>query len=586
MHDVGLALEILLDGPHPTLWDSHCMREALRFLRKRGKDIPRREFSRLIKVILAGPPRERYREDLTDEEWAKLRDRQIRLRLHKLQESGAKLPKPAKRVYDRIQREFPWQPRGDRSEEFPFFLASGWVDRDDPGTMEDFAAMSVKEFIQWAETQTGRPWECGGGWHVFVEKEPKSARQLLRGAAEHGAWPVPPWYMVLSSNEQAAKAPKKPNREIAHTLVNMPLNVLAELDLQAARWLENVRKALPKGLRQNLWRRIWDASLTGEAPEGDLDFDLTLNHAGGVLGIVLYNEMAEYIPQVPVGEHRGLPRKLRIDFEKIAEGGSPSAKLARVQMASMLYVLHRIDPEWTARALLSRMDLDDSNTFDPHLWEGYLWHARWSNDLLVAIKGLLFKVLGKLDRIPERIRNHGPQLFIQMAIPPDRGIDMDEARGVLHNMGAEYLADVAWALRDMLQAASDKSPALWLEAIGPWFDKAWPKRPQDRSPRLSEQLAWMAIDSGDAFPDVVGTIVAYMTQEEWASALFHLKKKEEETHLVSRFPEAALTLADKLAGDRRHLNDDIMKTLLDAISRAEPKLQERAAFKRLFLKTQ
>ena len=167
-----------------------------------------------------------------------------------------------------------------------------------------------------------------------------------------------------------------------------------------------------------------------DAPEGDLGFDMTLNHAGGVLGNILYDEMAEYIPHVLAGENPGLPRQLRSDFDKIAEGESPSAKLARIRLAPMLYVLHRIDPEWTRRALLGRMDVDDSESFDAHLWEGYLWHARWSDDLLVVIKELLFKVLRHLDLIPERIRSHGPQLFIHMAIPPGRGIDRDEAKGV------------------------------------------------------------------------------------------------------------------------------------------------------------
>ena len=45
MHDIGLDLEILLKGPHLTLWNHGTKRETLRFLRKRGKDIPNADFS-------------------------------------------------------------------------------------------------------------------------------------------------------------------------------------------------------------------------------------------------------------------------------------------------------------------------------------------------------------------------------------------------------------------------------------------------------------------------------------------------------------------------------------------------------------
>lgn len=587
MPDVNLGLEILLGGLHPALWDEHIKRETFRFLRKCGQDIPKKDLTRLTNAILEGPPRQRYREDLTDDEWIELRDHAIRQRLHKLVESDAPLPKKAQRAYDRIQRNLPWQPRGDRSEEFSFFMTSGFVDREESGPIEDFANMSVEEFVQWSNSQTGVPWECGGGWNLFFENEGRAALKLLRDAAMHGVWPIQPWYTALSRFEKAGNVPKTVEQEIANTLAEMPLEVLTKLAMQAAQWLESTRPKLTKTRRQYLWRQIWNASLLGEIPKDNLDFNMTLNHAGGILGSVLYDEMAEYIPQVPpAGENPGLPRQLRADFETIAEGDGPSAKLARVRMTSMLHILFRIDPNWTARALFNRMNLDDTITFDPYLWEGYLWSPRFTDDLLVAFKELFFKVLANLDCIPERIRNHGPQLFIHMAIPPNRHIDTDEAKGVLYKMEHDELADAAWALKEMLQAAGDKSPALWRETIGPWFDEAWPRRPRDKSQSISEKLAWMAIDAGDAFPDVVSAIKHILTPEEWQSALFHLTKKEEEARIVSRFSGAALTLADKLVGDRPNIMGDTLKTLLDAISRAEPKLKRSAAYKRLALKAE
>ena len=318
MLDVNLGLGVILDGPNPALWDAHIKRETFRFLRKRGKDIPKKGLSRLIKAILEGPPRERYSEDLTDDEWIERHDHAIRQRLHKLVESGTPLPKRAQEAYDRIQRTLPWQPRGDRSEEFPFFMSSGFVDRDEPGTLEDFGNMSIESFVQWGNSHTGAPWECGGGWNLFFENEGRAALKLLRDAAMRGAWPIQPWYTALSRFEKAGNVPKTVEQEIANTLAEMPLEVLAKLAMQAAQWLESTRPKLTRTRRQYLWRRIWDASLLGEIPKDNLDFNMTLNHAGGILGSVLYDEMAEYIPQVPPrrrkpGSPEATARRLRKD---------------------------------------------------------------------------------------------------------------------------------------------------------------------------------------------------------------------------------------------------------------------------------
>src|SRR3546814_5489077 len=89
-----------------------------------------------------------------------------------------------------------------------------------------------------------------------------------------------------------------------------------------------------------------------------------------------------------------------------------------------------------------------------------------------------------------------------MAIPPDRAITREEAMGVLHGLGPDLLADAVSALRAIVEAAGDKSKELWERSIGPWFRSVWPKRMQDRSQELSERLAWMATNSGNAFPHV------------------------------------------------------------------------------------
>ena len=582
MHDVELGLEVLLDDPHPALWDMYARREVLRFLRKRGQEIRRECLKRLTEAILKGPPRHLYRDDLTDENWTILRENEIRLRLYKLTESGTSLPASAQEFYDRIQSNRPWHPNGDHSEEFSFFVSSGggnFVDQNDTAKVEEFDDMSTGEFIRWSETQIGEPWECGGGWRRFVENDFKASVKLLKNAAGRKVWPVAPWFTVLGSfgSNEEGNIVSGTEHELAVLLIKMPTEIAAKLDLQTARWLEGTAQKIGKNERRGLWGRVWSASLLNNDPQDDLGLDTALNHAGGVLGNILYREMVELIPRVSHGQTPGIPSELCTDFEKIAAEDHPSAKLARVRIAAMLVFLYRIDPDWTERAFFCRMNPDNESTFEPRLWEGFLWSARWSPDLLKAFKPLLLKVLGDLRQIPDRVRDRAVGLFIHMAVPPDRGIDSGDAKSALWRLGCKELSVAAEALGDILKGAGDKSSVLWRDTIDHWFATVWPRRKQDRSKGLSQALAKMAIDSGNAFPDVVGAIQDILTPEQYNYALYRLNQ----TDVATRHPEAALTLVDKIVGDDGHANDDILREVLKSISEHRADLMRTDSFKRL-----
>ena len=584
--DINFGLEILLNEHRPSLWDYQIMRETLRFLRKRGQHFHQDQLDTLIEAILKGPPRQWYREDLSNEKWCTLRDGRIILRLHKLKESGASLPNHAQETYDRIQTELNWELSGDHSEEFPVYMSSGSdaFELLDTGTLENFEEMSIEQFIQWSNTQVGEgffPWECGGGWHQFVENNIQAAVTLLKNAAAKDSWSVPPWYTVLGFMERnnSDTSVKELNSEIANLLTDMPVHHLVQLALQAARWLESAWQQINKRTRKKLWRKIWDASIQGEYPEDNLDFDMTLNHAGGLLGNVLYEELTELIPNVAAGQSPGFPKQVKPRFNLLTDNKHPSAKLARVRLAPMLFALYRINPEWTNQTFFIRMDTEDEAKFDPYLWEGFFWYSRCPPDLLAAFKRPFLKILQQLGRVPERVRTRAVNCFVNLSVPPHRGINTNEAKAICWKLGPDRLADAAMALSYILEAARDRSPVLWRDTIAPWFNKVWPTRSQDKSANLSEKLAWMAIESYEAFPHVVDAIEDKLVPEEWNLILHRLSEKEEETHIISTHPKQTLMLVDKISSPRS--DGEYLRRILEIISNAAPNLTDTASYKRL-----
>lgn len=576
MIDISIAIHTLLDGPHPALWDTYLKRETMRFLRKRGMDIGRKDLSRLLRTILAGPPRNNYQR-MEENDWVKLRDHHIRQRLLLLTESGVKLTKRAQNKLEMIQRAQPWEPQEDRSGEFPIFVTTRRGSQHETGEMVNFSTKNIESFIEWSVTQRDKRWDCSGGWFLFCENEPDEALQLLQMAGERNIWPIAPWYDALSRFQKNSNdIPKRHKKDTAQILLGMPDEPLGILDLQASRWLEENRKGLGKGLRRRLWKHLWEASLITNIEE-PLDYDATLNYAGGILASVLMDELIEYHPTAITGENPGFFKHLAPYFKLIEDGETSSAKLARIRLSANLLYLFRVDREFTKNALLSRMDSESRDNFEPGLWEGYLWSPRIYDDLLEPLKPIFFRILENLDLISQRVHENATQLFIDISVPPDRGVTTKEAQKVLQDMPSQNLAEAASRLRLILAGAGEKAPILWHETIEPWFKKAWPKHEDAKSRKTSSSLAWMAIETGEAFPDAVITIKDQLKPSRWGDTLHNIK----EANIQKRFPKAVWTLIKHTIGDDTEIAGLELQKILDEISHEWPDVTDDAYFQRL-----
>lgn len=581
MIDPYIALEVMLEGPYPALWDGQAKREVLRFLRKRGQAIEKNGLKRLLDTILKGPSRPNT-PDLSDKDWAGRRDRAIWLRLKKLSQSNCTLPKNVTRKIKVLATKHGFKLREDGSDEFSFFMGSGSVGQTSTGEIKDFSNMPIADFILWMGTQKDNSWDCNNGWTTFCDKHPKDALALLKSAGLKDTWIQAPWYDAMSRFHQHEKITKAHKRETVKTLLLMPTEVLSSIGTVTAWWLEKSWATLHKN---DLWAvldKLWEAAEATPC-EGDLNLTDSLNHAGGILANVLISVLATYHPTVFMNKIYGMPKQLDPLFKKIGDGQSPAAILARIRMATSLLYLFRVTPEWTKSALLDRMH-PDSETFEKTLWEGYLHSPRMHTDLLDVLKPAWVKVLENLDIIPEQARDNAVQLFIHTAVPSDQGIDTSEAKDVLYELDTQHLSQAAWALRNILESADTKAAVLWNETIEPWFKSAWPTDNQSKSENVSKNLAWMAIDAGDAFPNAVSAIETMLVAEKWESTIFHLQKTEEETGLISSSPSAAnaaLKMADKLVNDKTQTAGSALKKLLKVIAHTEPKLKSTKSYKRL-----
>ncbi|MBF0620366.1 MAG: SIR2 family protein [Magnetococcales bacterium] len=551
--DVQLGLEILLNETNPALWNISTQREKMRFLRKRGADFSQENLFQLVDKIIEGPPRSEKFEALLEERREQWVDRSVWLLLASLSKSGANLPANAKERLDHFEVTYDWKLQEDHSDEFTMFnYSSVGIGLDEEGVSEDFLNMSVQDFINWSKSKEDNKDVFRVVWGEFLKRN-------------------------MSKDEI---------KSVAETLQKMPLSILSQLDVYASYWLQDSRKKLGKRMRQGLWRRLWQASLQSETPNNDFTVNTAFNHSGGILADVLYFEMVEYIPRIDAGESPGLPKQLKKDFDLIAEGYSPSAKLARIKMAARLAYLHRIDPVWTRHTLLSRMDFSQEKLFESLLWQSYLMNPRCPNDLFMVFKDLFFMVLNDLDKaeLSGTIRSNAIRLFMFIAIPPDGIVDMEEVKGVLLNLGKADLPSAASVLREVVEGAGKKASYLWKESMGDWFSEVWlPVDKKRRSVRLTEQLGKMAIYSGDAFPDVVDAIKNILCSKKgFFPTLSELVNNEKNLDLVRRFPDHSLILLDKTVSNQsEYIVNKNLNTALGIVANSKSELQQLDSYKRL-----
>jgi len=115
------------------------------------------------------------------------------------------------------------------------------------------------------------------------------------------------------------------------------------------------------------------------------------------------------------------------------------------------------------------------------------------------------------------------------------------------------------------------------KTIGPWFKQVWPKHANARSEGASERLIWMAIETGDAFPDAVAAIEDLLCPEEWGHSLYKLNR----SGLHKRFPSDAWKVINLIVGPETKFAGSNLPQTLDEIFQVTPAIAEHEDFKRL-----
>lgn len=564
------------------LWSNNTGRELFRLLVLQGRHLVRDTQERLEAAILAGPPREMYRNDLEPDQWQGLVARAVWLRLAKLNASGVVLGALATTRLAEISNAYPkWQLAPNERDEFSHWM-SGTGDPDYEESRDvDIAPRKRRELAQWlAKPQAEQRPFYEDTWLDVCRTRFFHSLSALCDLAKDGVWPVGRWREALQAWSEEGMVLRS-WRYAAPLVQTMPDAVIQEIVHAVSWWIDTVSKSIHQHeeVLLNICRRVLALPLeasTGMTRNGKpIDEPVTeaINHPVGHVTQALINLWLKRNPN----DNDQLPDDIESFFTELCDVRMDRFRYGRVLLGSRLIALFRVDRAWTKKYLLPLFSWDDPREAKA-VWEGFLWSPRVYEPLLIAFKPHFLASANHYVDLGEH-RQQFAAFLTYVALRPTEGYTVDEFRSAFENLPQEGLEESAQALSQALEGAADQREDYWTNRVQPFWQYVWPKSRNLATPRIAESLTRLIIAARSKFR------VALDAMQDWLQPIEHpdyVVGLLHESGLCNRFPADALRLLDAVIADQQWAPTEL-RQCLDEIVLAAPQLAQDARYVRLQL---
>lgn len=572
---------LLADGAW-WLWSTDTGREVFRLLVQQGRHLAGATQDRLEAAILAGPPREMYRDDLEADRWQELVAHSVWLHLAKLNTSGLVVGVSATARLAEISTAYPqWQLATNERDEFSHWM-SGTGDPDYEDSRDvDIAPRKRKELVQWLTKPMPerRPF-YEDTWRDVCRTRFFHSLSALRDLARDGVWPAGRWREALQTWAEEGMVLRS-WRYAAPLVQAMPDAVLQEIAHGVTWWMEGASKSINchDGILLDLCGRVLSLPLeTGSGSRiirnGVETYDpvgSAINHPIGHATQALINLWFKQNPN----DNDLLPADFKPIFTALCDVQVDRFRHGRVLLGSRLIAFFRVDRYWTEQHLLPLFGW--SNPVEAKaVWEGFLWSPRLYQPLLTAFKSQFLDSANHYADLGEH-RQQFATFLTYAALGPTEGYTVEEFRAAIGAMPQEGLEESAQALSQALEGSADQSPDYWKNRAQPFWQQIWPKSRDLATPRIAESMARLAIAARGEFPMALATVQYWLQPIEHPDYVVHLLH---ESGLCSRYPADALSLLNAVIAEQQW-GPRKLGQCLDQIVQATPNLVQDARYLRL-----
>jgi len=563
------ALDWLLADDHWWLWSVETEREAMRLLVALAPCLDEVMLRQLEQAVLAGPPRDMFKEDIEPERWTRIFDREIWLRLAKMAEAGAVLGADGNARLEGLSAQYPeWKLTEDQREEFPYWMGDGDEWRKFVATPRH-----RRELIEWLRQQPSPDHWQEDDWRQRCRDNFATTACALCALAREGVWPTERWREALQAWSEE-KLLKRSWRYMAPILATAPDEVLQTLAHGVSWWLQAIAKTFEG--HEALFFVLAGRILAQDHQDGvDTDDHVmrAINHPVGHVTEALlrwwYRRSLE--------DGQGLPEEIKPTLTELCDTRVDKYRHGRVLLAAHVIALFRVDREWTSQHLLPLFDWQRSEAEARAVWEGFLWSPRLYRPLMEMLKPAFldtarhYAALGKHD-------GQYASLLTFAALDPGETFTTAELAAATHALPPDGLHDAAQALVRALEGAGEQRTDYWTNRVARYLHAIWPRTRDSVSPAIAEPLGLLCVAAQDAFPEALTLLRARLQPPAHPDYLVH---RLHEAGLCGRFPEQALDFLSLVIGDEAQWPPSDLGACLEAIRTAAPTLEADRRFEKL-----
>ena len=376
LHSQGLGW--LLADDDWWLWSVETQRESMRLLVALAPQLDEHELTRLEHAILAGPPRDMYRDDIEDERWTRILESNVWVRLAKVDQGGARLSGASLERLGTLSAKYPeWRLAENERDEFPTWSGDAGELRVHVTTPRN-----SDELVDWLRENPEPDHWRPDDWRERCRCDFDGTASALAALAAEGTWLTARWREALQRwSEDELR--ERSWREIARVLADASDEVLKKLEHGLSWWLEKLSGTFEG--QEETFLSLCDRVLALDYDMEDENDDIVgraINHPVGHVTEALL----QWWYRGDLEDEQRLADEPRRRFSQLCETETVKFRHGRVLLAAHVISLFRVDREWTTQFMLPLFEWENSEAEARSAWEGFLWSPRLHRPLMETLK--------------------------------------------------------------------------------------------------------------------------------------------------------------------------------------------------------